>query len=83
MKKYNIDIIYSSDLKRVVQTSEIINKYINSEIVIKEELREINMGEWDTLSIEERFIRDEEYAKEWSKHFEDLPYLGGESGEDV
>lgn len=52
-KKYNIDIIYSSDLKRVVQTSEIINKYINTEIVIREELREIDMGEWDTLSVEE------------------------------
>lgn len=83
LKKYNIDIIYSSDLKRVVQTSKIINKYINTDIVTKEELREINMGEWDTLSIEERYIKDEKYAKEWSKHIEDLPYPGGECGGDV
>lgn len=83
LKKYNIDIIYSSDLKRVVQTTEIINKHINSETFIKEELREINMGEWDTLSVEERSIRNKEYAKKWSKHLEDLPYPGGECGEDV
>lgn len=83
LKKYNIDIIYSSDLKRVVQTSKIINKYINTDIVIKKELREINMGEWDTLSIEERYIKDEKYAREWCKHLEDLSYPGGECGKDV
>jgi broad specificity phosphatase PhoE len=83
LKKYKIDIIYSSDLKRVVQTSEIINKYINSDIIIKEELREIDMGEWDTLSIEDRYIRNEKYANEWAKHLEDLPYPGGECGGDV
>ena len=35
LKSYNIDVIYSSDLKRVVETSEIINKYINTEIIVK------------------------------------------------
>jgi len=83
LRRYNIDIIYSSDLKRVVQTSKIINKYINKNIIIKEELREINMGEWDTLSIEERYTKDEKYAEEWSKHLEDLSYPGGECGRDV
>ena len=83
LEKYNIDIIYSSDLKRAVQTSEIINKYINTDIIIKEELREIDMGQWDTLNMEDRFLSHEEYAKEWYKHQEDLPYPGGECGTDV
>jgi len=83
LKKYNIDIIFSSDLKRAVQTSEIINKYINTDIIIKEELREINMGQWDTLNMEDRFISHEEYAKKWYEHLEDLPYPGGECGADV
>lgn len=83
LKKYNIDIIYSSDLKRVVQTSKIINKYLNTDIIIKEELREINMGSWDTLSIEDRYIKDDKYAKEWFKHLKDLPYPGGECGGEV
>lgn len=83
IQKYNIDIIYSSDLKRVIETSKIINRYVNTEIIIKEELREINMGTWDTLTKEERYISNKEYAKEWHKHLADLPYPNGECGEDV
>ena len=67
LRRYNIDVIYSSGLKRVVQTAEIINKYIKKDIIIKDELREINMGEWDCLRLEERFIKDEKYKvlKAW------------------
>jgi broad specificity phosphatase PhoE len=83
MQKYHIDIIYSSDLKRVVETSKILNNYIGTEIIIKEELREINMGAWDTLTIGERYINNEDYAKEWHKHLADLPYPEGECGQDV
>lgn len=83
LKKYNIDIIYSSNLKRVKETSEIINNYIMTEIIIKEEFREINMGAWDTLTIEDRYITHGDYAKEWAKHLEDLPYPDGECGSDV
>ncbi|MGE5630196.1 MAG: histidine phosphatase family protein [Caulobacteraceae bacterium] len=83
IKEYNIEAIYSSDLKRVIQTSEIINKYINTGIVVREELREIDMGEWDTLSLEERYINHKNYANEWAKHTENLPYPKGECGADV
>lgn len=83
LQKNNIDIIYSSDFKRVIETAKIINKYIETEIIVKEELREIDMGVWDTLTIEERYISHESYAKEWDKHLEDLPYPDGECGEDV
>ncbi|HAG43038.1 MAG TPA: hypothetical protein DCL31_06250, partial [Clostridium sp.] len=54
--------MYSSNLKRVMETSEIINKYISKEIIVKEELREIDTGQWDTLTIEERYINNEHYA---------------------
>jgi broad specificity phosphatase PhoE len=83
LKKYNIDIIFSSDLKRVIQTSEIINRYTGTDIIVREGLREINMGEWDTLSMEERLIKHPDYAKQWSMHLKDLPYPGGECGRDV
>ncbi|MDF2885245.1 MAG: alpha-ribazole phosphatase, partial [Clostridiaceae bacterium] len=83
IQKYNIDIIYSSDLKRVIETTEILNNYIGVEIIIKEELREINMGAWDKLTTEERYINNEDYAKEWHKHLADLPYPNGECGQDV
>lgn len=83
LQKYNIGIIYSSDFRRVVETSQIINKYIGTDIVIREELREINLGAWDTLTMEERYKSHEAYAKEWEKHLEDLPYPEGECGGDV
>lgn len=59
------------------------NEGINTKIVIKEELREINMGTWDTLTLEERYASDGDYAKEWANHLKDLPYPDGECGEDV
>lgn len=83
LENHSIDIIYSSDLKRVVQTSEIINKYINTGIIVKKEFREIDMGEWDTLTLEKRYISHGDYAKEWAKQLKDLPYPNGECGEDV
>lgn len=83
IQKFDIDIIYSSDLKRVIETSKIINNYVNTEIIIKEELREINMGAWDTLTIEERYIHNQDYANEWHKYLADMPYPDGECGEDV
>jgi broad specificity phosphatase PhoE len=81
--KYHIDIIYSSDLKRVIETSKIINNYVKTEIILKEELREINMGAWDTLTVKQRYTNNEDYAIEWHKHLADLPYPDGECGQDV
>lgn len=83
IQKYHINIIYSSDLKRVIETAKIINNYVNTKIIIKEELREINMGTWDTLTMEERYTNNEDYAKEWHKNLADLPYPEGECGHDV
>ena len=37
-------IIYSSDLIRTKQTTEIINEYLNYKIIYKSELREMNVG---------------------------------------
>ena len=38
-------IIYSSDLLRTKQTAEIVNQYLELNIIYKQELREIKMGE--------------------------------------
>lgn len=45
LKIKNIEIIYSSDLGRCIQTAEIINSFINKEIVKVLELRERNFGD--------------------------------------
>lgn len=57
-------------------------KNLNTKIIIKEELREINMGSWDALTMNERYAINEDYAIEWHKHLSDLPYPDGECAQD-
>ncbi len=84
LMQYNIEKIYSSNMKRAIQTSEVINNYLGVEIIIKTELREINMGACDTNGwqyLEEHYP---EFIVEYNKHEEDLRYPpDGECGEDV
>ena len=44
LKEYNIDVIYSSDLGRAKQTTDIINSFLHKKIVYSELLRETNYG---------------------------------------
>tara|TARA_B100000925_G_C21958373_1_gene452225 strand:- start:397 stop:1011 length:615 start_codon:yes stop_codon:yes gene_type:complete len=59
LKKYflnkEIDIIFSSDLKRAIKTSEIINENLNCTIVKSKELREMDQGDFEGLTF--KFIR--------------------------
>ena len=38
-------VVFSSDLKRAIQTAEPLFQYVNSNLIIRKELREINEGE--------------------------------------
>jgi broad specificity phosphatase PhoE len=82
LSRYGIEKIYSSDMVRAIQTSNKINEYLNVEIIIRNELREIDMGEcqngWDNM--QERFP---EFMEAFSKHEIDIPYPKGECGKDV
>ena len=82
LSRYRIEKIYSSDMIRAIQTSDIVNKYLNVEIIKKHELREIDMGEcqngWD--EIQGKFPK---FIEAFSKHEIDVPYPNGECGKDV
>lgn len=47
LKGEDIEVIYSSDLGRCVQTAEIINKYLEVDLIKSPELREINFGDFN------------------------------------
>lgn len=47
LRNRSISKIYTSDLGRCVQTSELINKELNVRIVLKKELREQNFGDYN------------------------------------
>ena len=53
LKDINIDRIYSSPLKRAIQTIEPTARMMNKEIITIDELREINVGTWENV------LRDE------------------------
>ena len=50
LKKYQIDAIYSSPIRRAVQTAEIINKDAGSDLTINNAFRELDMGPWEGMS---------------------------------
>lgn len=49
IKYIRFDVIYSSDLKRAIQTAEIIKQHLDYDvkIVLEPKLREQNMGDWE------------------------------------
>lgn len=79
----NINVIYSSDLLRTLQTTEIINEYLNKKVILRSDLREIDMGELHLRTFEE--LKDEfpYFYNNFNKHNVDMPYPNGESGSDV
>ena len=44
IQKLNIKKIYTSDILRAVQTAQIVNSYLNKEVIIDSNLRELNKG---------------------------------------
>lgn len=80
MSNKKVDRIYCSDLERTVQTAEIVNKYVKSSIIVREELREIHMGRFhiqDAATIE---AENPYFWDVWSSRSYDIPYPEGESG---
>lgn len=74
----NFDCIYSSPLKRAVQTSKIIcaNTEIKPNII--DELREINFGDWEGLTIEEISCNFPNEFTKWRNDKIEGPICGGD-----
>lgn len=83
LEKYHIDAIYSSDLLRAIETAKIINKHLGVTHVIKKELREISFGQLTGKSNDDIQKEFANFFREQDKLINDIPYPGGENGEDV
>jgi len=64
--KLNIEKIYSSPIRRAIQTAQILNKFINRTIVTEEKLKEMKMGPWEGLSEKEIAERFPQEWKTWN-----------------
>ena len=62
LKENGISKIYTSPIRRAVQTAEILNRYLSTGISIEEDFREMKLGEWEGMSEEEIKLR---YPREW------------------
>lgn len=80
MIKNNIEVIYSSDLQRAVETATIANNNKNVAIYMSKELRGLNMGQLQGLSTSE--LENSKFAQESFKNY-DIPLPGGESINDL
>lgn len=81
--KKRIQMVYSSALKRAVQTAQAANLYWNVDHEIDPELREIEFGRMEGLSDEEIEERFGDLKQEQRKMEGDIPYPGGECAGDV
>lgn len=83
LRHYGIEKLYTSDLKRALETAEVIGGPLGLEPVVVGEFREIDFG---TMTGKEDSVIAAEYAafrKERMQQTSDLPYPGGECGGDV
>ena len=79
LKNLDFDIIYTSDLKRAIITTEIINRYHNLEVKIDSALSERNFGVMEGLT---REVLQDKFPEVYSGYMarkEDYQIPGGES----
>lgn len=77
LKKTKVDKVYSSDLKRTLQTAKIVFK--DKEIFKKKDLREIDFGRFCGLTIKETFRLYPKIYKVWLNKPLDVKMPEGES----
>lgn len=78
-----IDIIYSSPLKRAVQTAEILSRRLSVEVILDPRLVEIHQGDWQTRLRSEIEALYPRLFKEWETSPWEVTPPGGESLADV
>ena len=80
LKNEKIDCIYSSPLKRAIQTITPTAKLMNKKINIANDLREINLGEWENRFLSEINI---EYPNEFNYIFSTEHFTGIKGQEEM
>jgi broad specificity phosphatase PhoE len=79
LRSWGLTALYSSDLKRALQTAQAVAAQTGLELARDARLREIDMG---AVLLQGWGAYPEEYAV-WRRHTQDLPYPGGENGAQV
>jgi len=76
----DFDVVLCSPVLRTRQTAEIFNKKANKEIIVVEELREMNKGDWEGENVSDDIKKEIENYRKLSSE-ERYNYKKGNSGE--
>ena len=60
---YQVEVVYSSDLRRALATAEAVATYFSVPLKTTSNLREIGFGDWENATWSEIEVRDPAYAK--------------------
>ncbi len=83
LKDEGIAKIYTSPLKRARQTAGAVAQYHDCSVTVVDELRELNLGDWEGLTGEEFKRKYPNFLKEWLKNPAALKIPKGESLKDL
>lgn len=83
LTRYNIHALYSSPIKRAIQTAEIIGKAVRKDVLIDDAFREIEMGPWEGRSEMEIEQKHPESWALWNNKPAELKILGRETLDDL
>ncbi|RMA96020.1 histidine phosphatase family protein [Hydrogenothermus marinus] len=68
LKKYKIEKIYTSDLRRAYQTATVIGDILGIEPIVDERIREMHFGQWEGLGYDYIFKTKKEDWDNWLKN---------------
>jgi probable phosphoglycerate mutase len=77
LKSYDIDVVYSSQLIRAMETADIINKHLNKKRVIDERWQEADFGGMTGLTNQQLKEKYSDFLAERAMMKEDLTYPDG------
>lgn len=80
LKENKVEVIYSSDFNRTIDTANLANCINNLPIIITKKARGLNMGKYQGLDFE-KFINSEEVKLSFKNY--NIPFPGGESINDL
>jgi len=79
LESENLAAVYSSPLKRALDTAKAIAELHNLTVQIEADLRELNQGDLDGLTFEELRSHHADFLREWLSNPGPLKMPGGES----
>ncbi len=83
LSRFNVTTVYASDLSRCRQGGEIISKKIGCPLVLKKNLREMKMGDWEGLTLTEVKERFPEQVKKKFADFHNFRIPDSETVKEV